>query len=665
MQNQWALQKQILARYRELGIAGHLPAFQGNAPWALAALQDHDKKQSPGHAGDTAWIDSRDPLYTRVADAWLKQLIADFGTDHVWQMDAYFANGTSWGETPPLDAGVESVVACEWAGPFPNTYIEGCANGSSPCPSFASLAAAQAACGSMKYPDCTGVTVRKSGSVELRGGVKPIPVPVADAETSYTITNIFACRVLPPDPVWQARAEAAYGAIARADGPTARWVYQGYALKIGGTGLTPFSPAALSRLHGFTSVVPAGNFIIMDMDAHGNGQWKDWRGTWGVPYMWTALHTYGGSMSIKGNLSNVNNIPWAGPPFSTAPPGADPATVGVGVGYTPEGLDQNPTYYEVLQEAAFRSGPIRNITAWLVTRAHRRYGLVDGIDSRVAAAWADLGASGYAYDGPVLDPLGVGILPGAIQPLVGFRNLNTPSAGLCLEWRAWGSLVDAASIVATPFPEPFSYDLVNIGREVLAHLSTPLSVNFSKAMAEPTLDVGRLNATAALYTTLLLDLDDLLGTDTAFMLGPWLAAARALGGNATDCTDTLIGDLHCADFMEWNARSQLTTWYPTINPNGSTPGQQGGRDMDYARKQWSGLIKGFYVARANIYLDQALLDAAGGHPFNIDTMKHREAEHTFAWQTSFNESVPTEPTGDPVAISTSLRAKYAVHFSMC
>ena len=36
MRDQWDLQRLIMARYRELGILGHQPAFQGNAPWALA-----------------------------------------------------------------------------------------------------------------------------------------------------------------------------------------------------------------------------------------------------------------------------------------------------------------------------------------------------------------------------------------------------------------------------------------------------------------------------------------------------------------------------------------------------------------------------------------------------------------------------------------------------
>ena len=38
MQAQWTLQRQILARYRSLGIVGQLPGFQGNVPIALKKI---------------------------------------------------------------------------------------------------------------------------------------------------------------------------------------------------------------------------------------------------------------------------------------------------------------------------------------------------------------------------------------------------------------------------------------------------------------------------------------------------------------------------------------------------------------------------------------------------------------------------------------------------
>jgi len=32
--------------------------------------------------GSTGWLDALDPLYAEIADAWMTQLVADFGTQH-------------------------------------------------------------------------------------------------------------------------------------------------------------------------------------------------------------------------------------------------------------------------------------------------------------------------------------------------------------------------------------------------------------------------------------------------------------------------------------------------------------------------------------------------------------------------------------------------------
>ena len=107
----------------------------------------------------------------------------------------------------------------------------------------------------------------------------------------------------------------------------------------------------------------------------------------------------------------------------------------MGVGYTPEGLDQNPAYYELLQEAAFKQAAEPNVTDWLVRRAHRRYGL-RSYDSDVAAAWGGIGRSGYAHDGAVHDPTAVGTLhpthPSS-EPWTGFEpDSKTPTMGVAL-----------------------------------------------------------------------------------------------------------------------------------------------------------------------------------------------------------------------------------------
>ena len=694
MKSQFTLQKLILKRYRELGIVGHLPAFGGYAPWALAVQQNatHRIAQGKGAANDTAWIDGRDPLYTKVADAWIAQIISDFGSDHVWQMDAFFANGSTWGRnignekhhfSSSQNVEMSENVSCVWSDPIKNTYLKG------DLPvghvAFPTLTEAKTAClNSTLVLACGGIVSRNNGTgpFELRAGIDPIPVPVEAGESTYIVTNLIDCVTFPPDPIWHNRSKAAYGAVVRADGPTARWVYQGYALNIDGTGtLGPkLTPRSLARLRGFTEPIPEGQFILLDMSAHGEGQWKSWEGKWKLPFIWTALHDYGGSIGIKGNLSKVNEIPFRAPPLVPVPPGYDPKTHAVGVGYTPEGLDQNPVYYELLQEAAFKQTPEPDITSWLIKRAHRRYGLLgqDRYNLNVSNAWVALGASGYARDLSVGDSSGVGQMGLPDEIRVGtddWTSLYIPSETLCLQWKAWMLLNSAAPAIKSAaetegrvVPEPFVYDLVNTGRQILSELSAPLLLNFSSSLQSngPTAR-RRMKETGNLFIELLQDLDRLLATDAAFMLGPWLEGARRIGGDGTDCIDTQVGNFErCADFMEWNARSQLTTWYPTLDPNNSYPGQQGGRDHDYARKQWSGLIRDYYVPRVEIYLKQALDDESAGVPFNNDAVMKACARLSFRWQNDYGPNeYPIDHVESPLRISTLMLERWSKYFSSC
>jgi hypothetical protein len=84
---------------------------------------------------DTAWMNSVDPLYAKIADAWMQTIIADFGTDHWYQLDGcarapsgrraarlsdgprlpgrYFNGGTA----PWLDAQLDEAPAADPEGP--------------------------------------------------------------------------------------------------------------------------------------------------------------------------------------------------------------------------------------------------------------------------------------------------------------------------------------------------------------------------------------------------------------------------------------------------------------------------------------------------------------------------------------------------------------------
>lgn len=71
------------------------------------------------------------------------------------------------------------------------------------------------------------------------------------------------------------------------------------------------------------------------------------------------------------------------------------------------------------------------------------------------------------------------------------------------------------------------------------------------------------------------DVDRLLATRREFLLGKWLADAKRWATNEEE-----------ARLYEWNARNLITLWGP--------------RDSmlhEYAQRQWSGLIGGFYLPR--------------------------------------------------------------------
>jgi hypothetical protein len=138
----------------------------------------------------------------------MRQIISDFGTDHVWQMDGFFGNGTGWSDVKPRDceeneklaegyalerkAGAK-LVPCTWSEGENNTYLKGCANANAnpndkDCrPLFATLDKAQAACASAEWPDCSGVT-KQLESYQLRAGFTFNKVPASAHEVSYAIT---------------------------------------------------------------------------------------------------------------------------------------------------------------------------------------------------------------------------------------------------------------------------------------------------------------------------------------------------------------------------------------------------------------------------------------------------------------------------------------------
>jgi len=148
-------------------------------------------------------------------------------------------------------------------------------------------------------------------------------------------------------------------------------------------------------------------------------------------------------------------------------------------------------------------------------------------------------------------------------------------------------------------------------------------------------DREKLTAAGKELLDLIRGIDELLTTRPEFLLGRWLADAKRW---ATSDDERKL--------YEWNARNQITLWGP--------------RDSvlhEYARKQWSGMLTGFYLPRWEMFLKRLDQSLADKQKFDADAFERDVRAWEEKW-TRGTEEHPTAPTGDPVAIARKLWDKY-------
>ena len=110
----------------------------------------------------------------------------------------------------------------------------------------------------------------------------------------------------------------------------------------------------------------------------------------------------------------------------------------------------------------------------------------------------------------------------------------------------------------------------------------------------------RFEAAAEDFLQLMRDMDQLLATRPEFLLGRWLEDAKRWGTT----------DAERAKF-EWNARRVLTLW------------GTGKAIRDYARKEWSGMISGFYLKRGSGFCENRPRRWPSDKPMDVEAFQQQ------------------------------------------
>ncbi|MFH9728184.1 alpha-N-acetylglucosaminidase [Streptomyces sp. NPDC017254] len=343
----------------------------------------------------------------------------------------------------------------------------------------------------------------------------------------------------------------------------------------------------------------------------------------GAPYAFGTIPNFGGHTSLGANTGA-----WVSR-FHTWLAEQDSALSGIA--YLPEGTGGNPAAFDLFTELAWQPGPIDQ-ASWFAGYAARRYG---GTDQHAAAAWELLRRGPYStHSGTWSEP----------QDSL-FAARPSLTAATAARWSPKAMRYEAATVeqalaeLLRVAPElratdAYRFDLVDVARQALTNRARVLLPRIRTAYEGGNLEgfralVREWGAAEEL-------LGRLVSSDRRFLVGPWLAEARAWGALPEE-----------RDRLEYDARSILTTWADR------GPSESGGLH-DYANREWSGLLQDVYAPRWAAYfasLDSALVN--GTAPVAVDWFARDEA-----WAHD-RHPYPTTPTGDPVALAAEVGAALA------
>jgi len=435
-----------------------------------------------------------------------------------------------------------------------------------------------------------------------------------------------------------------YASMAGAD-PKAVWVMQGWMFHYNADYWKPTQIQALLK------AVPDDHMILLDLYSESHPVWNrteasgaagsgssrtegsDRGGAWqsssdeglqtlayyGKPWIWCMLHNFGGNISLWGRMQHAAEDP--------SKAFHDPSSGKmVGIGLTPEGIEQNPALYQLMLENVWRDSVV-DLRAWLDNYTLQRYGTADGA---IRMAWHLLESSVYSGGLTEGGPESIIQARPTLDSAIDRVNTHLDYDPGILQG-AWTLFVNSAPKLKNS--DGYCYDLVDVTRQVLANYASVVQQRFVRAWKER--DSAGFRKSSRQFLELMDDMDRLLATRKDFLLGKWIREARACGVTPAE-----------SDLYEKNARDLVTLW-----------GDKESGLREYSCRQWSGLIRGFYKPRWELLFRR--LEAALNSGREMDWKVFDADVKDWEWQwVNSHDHYDDVAKGDAVRIAVALYKKY-------
>jgi alpha-N-acetylglucosaminidase len=344
------------------------------------------------------------------------------------------------------------------------------------------------------------------------------------------------------------------------------------------------------RVAAFLDSVPDDALLVLDLWGEHAPQWRRFGGFRGKPWIWCALHDFGGRGDTFGALASTVRERADAMACADAP---------IGIGLAMEATEQNHVLYELVAEREPPSAG--DLPGWIGEYAMQRYGVGD---PRLAAAWRRLLDTVYAAPAerllPTERPSSVTLRPGPQLTEPGWLADQVAA----WSWYEPAQLVEAGELllgVLDDHPELFEaelgHDAVAVAATAMARGADLLLLDAVRAAHAPG---GDLPAAGGRFLDLLDELDAVLDLQPSLRLATWEAAAAAADP----------ASLASAPAAARDARRLLTVW----NHSERAP------LTDYAARLWSGLVGGLYRERWRAWFDALDRARVAGAPVDWDRL---------------------------------------------
>lgn len=382
------------------------------------------------------------------------------------------------------------------------------------------------------------------------------------------------------------------------------------------------------------SKVPDSKMIILDLSGEQYEVWKQSPAVAKKGFIWNTLHNFGQNTGLGGDLQGYVDKERSAVSLASR---SAPNTNLLGLGLTPEGIDQNPVVYELMCDSMWRNSgtpstgsvePI-SVQAWLNGYCLARYrdtrppvirqapqgnraakiGELQGWQ-RMMPAWQMLHTAVYSKDSPWFRDSWRG------RPGRGRRG--RPIAQMRQIEMALQMMIEAGDQRKNPL---YQRDLVDVCKTWMGGIADRMAYLTTMAHTESPASYALLKRD---FFEMLDDLDQVLACRPEHRLSTWIAQARAWGKTPEE-----------KSLFEKNARMQVTAW----------DGQ--GVLTDYANKEWAGLTKDFIAKRWELYF-RSLEEAKSADFLKLE----------MDW---VNSSIPPKESkpGDAYEVVSAMMMKYA------